>query len=103
MPYKSIFILADVLLDHNEAIIYHAYNQDDYEEPLHYWYSTASRCTNYASVCFDVRRLSKWNNADNVADYSREEDHIKKTIIAALESGELDDYIAAGKEMEGTG
>lgn len=55
MPYKKEWVPADVALVHNDVTIYHAYDEDYYDEPLYYWFTLDAHAT--TDEAFDVRDL----------------------------------------------
>lgn len=54
MPYATFWVPPDVALVHHGIPVYHAYREDDYDDPLTYWYTLNPHSTDDDDF-FDIR------------------------------------------------
>lgn len=90
MPYKKKAVKAELALTHKGVDIYHIYKDDDvslWKKIYHFGYDKAST----ERYSFDVRDLSVWTEP---AEEAVEDVHIKNVLKAAIETGELQPYLA---------
>jgi hypothetical protein len=77
----------EVAIEHKGVIIYHSYNDDDYQRPLTYGFSFGFHPETHVEKTFDVRDLSTFRNAKG--DMVEEAAAIKLALKQAIDSGEL--------------
>lgn len=110
MPYIMHYVPADLFLEHDGIKIFRDYDDGMYDEPLTNHFSTTD--DNNEDSLFDVRDLTTWKepahppylNGENDTPENRvaweryHEDNVlekaqKAAIIAAIENGEIFQYI----------
>ena len=93
MPYQTIWVEPDLFLEHNGVKVYHSYKNDDFEDPLFYWFCVyPSGDTSYEDDKrdFDVGDLSTRPKGLREASTIVSEAEFAEFIKRAIESGELD-------------
>jgi hypothetical protein len=90
MPYVTEFVPADVFLIHDKAMIYHAYKEDDYNEPLSYHFSLSDQGENEITEDFDIRDFPSYRRSGQMFDG---DGYIKAQLRNILDAGELDEMI----------
>ena len=99
MPYAPRQLIApEIALHHQNVIIYHTYRNDDLESGAWTYRFTTHPDDLDVTHHFDVRELSVWKADPFVALTARaaqkswaadEDQHIRKLLIQAIESGEI--------------
>lgn len=67
MPYQSTWVDPDVCLKYNGVTVYHVYRNNDYDEPMLYWYTLVKDSQGFEDDSFDVRSLIPGPEKDHVA------------------------------------
>lgn len=62
MPFKSVHVPAETLVDLGDLIVYYAYKDEDIETPLSYWYSIEED----SDCLFDVRDLPGYDAEEEI-------------------------------------
>lgn len=85
MPYQTVSVDAELYLTHAGVSVYHTYKDDDAEQPSRtFWFVL---CPDMGEDdAFDVRELE---SGPEYPAGGNQDDWIKATIIAAIDSGEL--------------
>lgn len=83
MPYKITWVEPELLLEHNGVRVYHSYDDNEVDEPLHYWYRVLNEVTEEEEInnTFDfcVKSLSTYDKTKSFPDAIKE----------AIDKGEL--------------
>lgn len=78
MPYRTEYVPAPLLLEHNGVKIYHCFkNNDECNPVLEYWYDVEEDSDEDGETAFDVRDLSAWNG------------NVEESIRVAIDKGEI--------------
>jgi hypothetical protein len=86
MPYRTEWIEPEVFLTHKGITVYHCYNDDDFDDCLHYWYTTSDQDDHTCD--FDVRELPTYHAICD--DECKDEDEgDREVIIDAIDRGIL--------------
>ena len=85
MPTVWKWVPPDLFLEHKGVKIYHAYKNDEYEDPFHYWFSTTAERDLESECDFDVRGLD-WFDEEKV-DRMDDQDAIKEAIRRGIDEG----------------
>jgi hypothetical protein len=95
MPYQTVEVPAEVLLEYLHFKVYYTYDHGEIENPLAYWYQFEED----SDVSFDVRDLPNFGAVvgsneyrKNIELYSSREYHAD-VIREALSHGHLDDVL----------
>lgn len=96
MPYQEVWMDSEVVLEHKGVTIYRTYNDDNYDEPSIYWFTTqkAEPGDHRSPVDFDVRELRNYDAHIEHHHYRHDtgaEDYIVRVLREAIECG----YICA--------
>lgn len=76
MPYVTEWVSPDVFLEYKDVIIYRSYKNDDYDNPMSYWFTTSVQESDEYE--FDVRELDDFNEDHPDVTTGKEGDELKK-------------------------